>query len=66
MHYPPTKCGDDMSSGFYFRLLTYTYIRPCRAAERTTHAFDYIGLIGQKVKCEGRRKFALFSVHSCI
>ena len=47
MCYPPVKVGDDVSSGFWFTLLTYahTYIHThmYRAAKHPTHAFDYEG-----------------------
>jgi len=44
MYYPAAKLGDDKSSGFCVIMLTYTQSHSHRAANRTTHAGDYVSV----------------------
>ena len=53
MYHPSAKFGDNTSSSFCFRVLTFTHIHTHaqlhtlihmhRAAEHPTHAFNYVG-----------------------
>ena len=49
MYYPPTKFGDDESSGFCFRMHTHTDTHMYRADKRPVHASDYVSVSNKDI-----------------